>query len=78
MNTSEEIQEEKMTGKLRTIGITLFALVELLKFKGFDLGVNKDDIYLILEIITGLIAGVGAAISWGKLIYRKIKKNIEK
>lgn len=68
--------ETRMTGKLRTIGITLFGIVEILKFKGIDLGVNQDDIFKALEIITGAIAGAGAAISWGKLIYRTIiKKN---
>lgn len=70
----EENNEKRMTGKLRTIGITLFAVVELLKHQGLDLGVNEDDIYKALEIIAGVIAGVGTAISWGKLIYRKIKK----
>jgi len=70
----DNVQEEKMTGKLRTIGITLFGVVELLKHAGVNLGVNQDDIYTLFEIISGVIAGVGAAISWGKLIYRKLKK----
>jgi hypothetical protein len=74
MAESEGNNEKRMTGKLRTIGITLFAVVELLKHQGIDLGVNEDDIYKVLEIIAGVIAGVGTAISWGKLIYRKIKK----
>jgi hypothetical protein len=42
---------------------------------GVDLGVNEDDIYTALEVITGAIAAIGAAISWGKLIYRKIFEN---
>lgn len=71
---AENTQEDRMTGKLRTIGITLFSMVELLKYKGFDLGVNQDDIYQGLEIVTGAVAVFGAAISWGKLIYRKIIK----
>jgi hypothetical protein len=64
-----------MSGKIITIGITLFGLVELLKHMGVDLGVNEDDIYTALEVITGAIAAIGAAISWGKLIYRKIFEN---
>lgn len=77
MNEFEEnVQSQRMTGKIRTIGISLFGLVEMLKFLGVNLGVNQDDIYTGLEIITGAVAGVGAAISWGKLIYRKtVKKN---
>jgi len=76
MITAESVQDKKMSGKIRTIGITLFGVVELLKHTGVDLGVNQDDIYAGLEIVTGVVAGVGAAISWGKLIYRKIiKKN---
>lgn len=69
-----EYQEEKMTGKLRTIGITLYGLVVLLKSMGVDLGMNQDDIYNLLEILSGTVAGVGAAISWSKFIYRKLKK----
>ena len=66
---------DRMTGKLRTIGITLFAFVEVLKQNGFDLGINQDDIYRGLEIVTGTVAIFGAAISWGKLFYRMaIKK----
>lgn len=67
--------DEKMTGKLRTIGITLFGAVELLKYLGVDLGLNQEDIYRALEIGAGSIAAVGAAISWVKFIYRKIKKD---
>ena len=72
--TQGNAQENRMTGKIRTIGITLFVIVEILKFKGIDLGVNQDDIYKALELITGAVAGVGAAISWGKLIYRTFIK----
>lgn len=77
MTTStDNAQPTKMSGKLRTLGITLFGIVELLKWQGIDLGVNQDDIYSALELIAGVIAGVGAAISWGKLIYRNFfKKN---
>lgn len=71
---AEETQEERMTGKIRTIGITLYGLVELLKYKGFDLGVNQESYYQGLELITGAIAVIGAAISWGKLFYRKVIK----
>lgn len=74
MAEQNEYQEEKMTGKLRTIGITLYGLVVLLKSMGVDLGMNQDDIYNLLEILSGTVAGVGAAISWGKFIYRKLKK----
>lgn len=69
-------REERMTGKLRTIGITLFALVEYLQYNGVDLGVDQEDIYRGLEIVTGTVAIFGAAISWGKLIYRKLIKKM--
>lgn len=75
-NSAESVQVERMTGKIRTVGITLFGLVEVLKHVGVNLGVNQDDIYSGLEVLTGAVAGIGAAISWGKLFYRKIvKKN---
>lgn len=74
VTSGETTREERMTGKLRTIGITLFALVEYLQYNGVNLGVNKDDIYRGLEIVTGTIAIFGAAISWGKLGYRKLIK----
>lgn len=73
MDKSENVvQEKRMTGKLRTIGITLFGLTELFKYVGIDLGLNQDDIYNGVEVVSGTIAIIGAAISWGKLIYRKI------
>lgn len=76
MTISEvKTSKNKMTGKLRTIGITLFSLIEILKYNGVDLGVNQDEVYRGLELITGAIAGVGAVISWWKLIYRNINKN---
>lgn len=75
-NLEKNLQENRMTGKIRTIGISLFGMIEMLKYAGVNLGVNQDDIYSGLEVITGAVAGIGAAISWGKLFYRKIiKKN---
>jgi hypothetical protein len=72
MIVTTENGQQKMSGKIRTIGITLFGLVEILKHMGVNLGVNQDDIYTGLEVVTGAIAGIGAAISWGKLVYRKL------
>lgn len=67
------MKTKKMSGKIRSIGILLFLVVQGLKQTGIDLGVDQDDIFIALDLVTGAVASIGMVVSFVKPFFKKSK-----